>query len=360
MMLDVYRKLMSELDEGRPVVCAAIIGQAGSSPRSLGTKFLICQDGGLAGSIGGGLIEARVIQTAKALMNTGRSLVMEIRMSGDEVAGTDMICGGDVDVLVQGIRPGDQDTIEALGLALRLLEKGGKGVLVTGPLPEAEADTRTRVLFLQNGAAPAGSMKPDSDLMKAIQGRLDPLWTRNIPEIMTVSQGDYYLEPLQAQSQAAVFGGGHISLYLAPLLQLVGFDVVVVDDREEFANPDRFPNMRTIVTHDWPACFDQLDVGPSAYYVVVTRGHLHDKTVLGEILKRPYRYVGMIGSRRKRNMVYDALIKEGIGLDRIKDVHSPIGLSIGAETPEEIAVSIVAEMILVRSEGLRLIKDWKV
>ena len=145
-----------------------------------------------------------------------------------------------------------------------------------------------------------------------------------------------------------------------PLLKMVGFDVVVVDDRREFANLDRFPNMKTVVTDDWTACFDQLDIGTGAYYVVVTRGHLHDKTVLGEILKRPYRYVGMIGSRRKRNMIYDTLVKEGVSLDKIKDVHSPIGLTIGAETPEEIAVSIVAEMIQVRSEGLRLIKDWKV
>jgi xanthine dehydrogenase accessory factor len=359
-MLEVYRKLMTELGVGRPVVWAAIIGQAGSSPRSLGTKFLVCQNGELAGSIGGGLIEARVIQAAKALMDTSQALVMEIRMSGDEVAGTDMICGGDVDVLVQGIRPGDQDAIKALGLALRLLEKGGKGALVTGPLPGEKADTSTGLLFLQNNSEPVGSTKPDSDLMDAVLGRLESLWTRNAPEIISAPQGDYYLEPLQAQPCAVVFGGGHISLNLAPLLQMVGFDVVVVDDREEFANPERFPNMKTMVTDDWPTCFDQLDAGPSAYYVVVTRGHLHDKIVLGEILRRPYRYVGMIGSRRKRNMIYDALIKEGVGLEKIKDVHSPIGLSIGAETPEEIAVSIAAEMIQVRSEGLRLIKDWKV
>ena len=359
-MLDVYRRMISELQEGRPIVWAAIIGQTGSSPRSLGTKFLICQDGGLAGSIGGGLIEARVIKAAQDMMGGSQARVMEIRMSGDEVAGTDMICGGDVNVLVQGIRPDDRGAADALGLTLRLLEKGGKGALITGPLPGPEPANNTGLLFLQRDADSTGSFKPDPDLMNAIHGRLESLWNRNAPEIINTPQGDFYLEPLQAQPRAVVFGGGHISVNLAPLLRLVGFDVIVVDDREEFTNPERFPGMKTFVTDDWRTCFDRLDVGPGAYYVVVTRGHVHDRTVLEEILKRPYRYVGMIGSRRKRNMIYDALIKEGVGLEKIKDVHSPIGLGIGAETPEEIAVSIVAEMIQVRSEGLRLIKDWKV
>lgn len=359
-MLDVYRRMMSELQEGRPVVWAAIIGQTGSSPRSLGTKFLVCQNGGLAGSIGGGLIEARVIQTAKGLMGGSQALVMEIRMSGDEVAGTDMICGGDVNVLVQGIRAEDRDAAQTLSMVLRLLEKGGKGALVSGPLPGPEADSRTGILFLQNDAEPVGSFKPDPDLLNVIHGRLESLWTRNAPEIISTPQGDFFLEPLQSQPRAVVFGGGHISVNLAPLLKWVGFEVIVVDDRREFANPERFPGMKTFVTDDWRTCFDQLDVGAGAYYVVVTRGHVHDKTVLEEILQRSYRYVGMIGSRRKRNMIYDALIKAGIELEKIKDVHSPIGLGIGAETPEEIAISIVAEMIQVRSEGLRLIKDWKV
>ena len=218
-MLEVYRKLMSELGEGKPVVWAAIIGQAGSSPRSLGTKFLLCRDGELAGSIGGGLIEARVIQAAKTVRDAGQALVMQVRMSGDEVAGTDMICGGNVDVLVQGIQPTDQDDIQALGLAMRLLEKGGQGVLITGPLPGPDPEPSTGLLFLQNNNEPVGSIKPDPELMNTVLDRLESIYTRNVPEIITTSQGAYYLEPLQAQPRAVVFGGGHISLHLAPPAQ---------------------------------------------------------------------------------------------------------------------------------------------
>jgi xanthine dehydrogenase accessory factor len=141
---------------------------------------------------------------------------------------------------------------------------------------------------------------------------------------------------------------------------LVGFRLVVVDDREEFANRQRFPWADQVLAADYESCFDHLEFNDHTYAVIVTRGHLHDANVLAAVLARPYRYVGMIGSRRKRNMIYDRLLADGVSPDKIKTVHSPIGLSIGAETPEEIAVSIVAELIQTRSEGLRLIKDWKV
>ena len=160
---------------------------------------------------------------------------------------------------------------------------------------------------------------------------------------------ELFVEPLASEPILYVLGGGHVSLQIVPPAARVGFKVVVVDDRAEFADPDNFPEAWKVHEHPFEGVLDKFPVDESSYLVIVTRGHIHDKTVLTQALRTPAKYVGMIGSRRKRNMIYDALMKEGFTKDDIDRVHAPIGLDIGAETPEEIAVSIVGELIKVRA-----------
>ena len=136
-MHDVFKRLARELSEGRPAVLAAIIRQVGSSPRSLGTHCLICRDGALVGSIGGGFSRLKWSKRAWLCWDGTRPTVMEIRLTGEEVAGTDMICGGNLDVLVQAFTPENRDAADVLAMVCRLMERGGRGLLVTGPLPEA-------------------------------------------------------------------------------------------------------------------------------------------------------------------------------------------------------------------------------
>jgi xanthine dehydrogenase accessory factor len=147
-----------------------------------------------------------------------------------------------------------------------------------------------------------------------------------------------------------LFGGGHVSQKLAPLADTLGFRIVVVDDRSEFANPERFPQAEEFVVPDsYENAIQQGDIDAESYLVIVTRGHLHDKTVLAQALRTPAAYIGMIGSIRKRDAIYDELRAVGFTDHDFRRVHSPIGLKIGAESPEEIAVSIAAELIQVRS-----------
>jgi len=157
-----------------------------------------------------------------------------------------------------------------------------------------------------------------------------------------------FAEPIQAADVLYVFGAGHISTFLSVLAKLVGFGVVVIDDREEFANKQRFPDADEIMVLPIPQSFGRIAITPSSYIAIVTRGHIHDHAVLKEALKHQPAYIGMIGSRRKREMIYHAMIREGTPKEDLQRVHSPIGLDIGAETPEEIAVSIVAELIQER------------
>ncbi len=361
-MPEVYRKLIQELSSGRPAVLAAIIRQESSSPRSLGTKFVVCQDGSLGGSIGGGASEAMVIKAAEGLMGRDRALVMELRMPDKEVAGADMICGGNMDILVHAMTPANGQIREVLEAVLRLLEKGGKGILALGPLPEEGQEAEAGMLFYRPEAEVIGSIGDDERVRELIGSRAEKIMGTNTTHLVSDGPGGraMLLEPLFSMPTAIIFGGGHISVKLAPLLATIDFRVVVVDDRAEFANKKRFPRAAQIVVANFVKCFDQLKFTPETYCVIVTRGHLHDKTVMENIMTRPTRYIGMIGNRRKRNMIYDALRKQGIEDERLKQVHSPIGLNIGAETPEEIAISIAAELVQVRAEGLRMVKDWEV
>lgn len=159
---------------------------------------------------------------------------------------------------------------------------------------------------------------------------------------------DIFVEPLLPRPLLYIFGAGHIGLSLCEIAQLTGFEVVVWDDREAYANRERFPKASKVVVGPLDEVSSQLSQGESASIVIVTRGHRHDMDVLRWAVTTPAHYIGMIGSKRKVLMVYRALELEGISPEQFDRVHAPIGLDIGAQGPEEIAVSIAAELIAFR------------
>ncbi|MGA2960191.1 MAG: XdhC/CoxI family protein [Candidatus Korobacteraceae bacterium] len=159
---------------------------------------------------------------------------------------------------------------------------------------------------------------------------------------------EVFVEPVIPPAELFIFGGGHIALSLCKLAHLAGFEVTVIDDRENFANRERFPDAGQVIAADFEAATATLHPSASSFLVIVTRGHRDDMRVLGWAVKTPARYVGMIGSRRKVLSIYNELEKAGMERELFERVHAPIGLDIGAVTPEEIGVAIVAEMIAVR------------
>jgi xanthine dehydrogenase accessory factor len=161
-------------------------------------------------------------------------------------------------------------------------------------------------------------------------------------------QMDVFIEPVEPAPEVYVFGAGHVGSFLARMAHDAGFRVHVIDDREKFASADRFPQGVDVVVDDIPAWLEAHELPSTAYAVIVTRGHRHDLDALRALAPRGLRYVGLIGSRAKVKRVYDALLEEGISSDALRTVHAPIGLDIGAITPQEIAVSILAELIAVK------------
>jgi len=159
---------------------------------------------------------------------------------------------------------------------------------------------------------------------------------------------DVFVEPILSPPTLYIFGGGHIALSLAKIGKIIGLRVVVIDERPEFASRDRFPEVDEIIFSDFVEVFPKLRMDKSSYVVIVTRSHLSDKAVLEWAMTTEAAYIGMIGSKRKVNTIFENLRSRGISDDSLKNVHAPIGLDINAETPEEIAVSILAEIIKMR------------
>ena len=175
--------------------------------------------------------------------------------------------------------------------------------------------------------------------------------TFNNDELPTI-QDNILIERITTPPHLVLCGGGHVSVYVARIAKMVGFRVTVIDERSEFANAERFPDADSIINLPFVEALSSIN-DPNAYYVIVTRGHQYDRFCLETIINKPYTYCGMIGSRSKIAIVNDALIKQGYPREKVESVHAPIGLPIGANTPEEIAVCIVGEMIQVKNSKIR-------
>lgn len=308
-MKDVMIALLARLDAGRDAVLVRVIGSTGSAPRGPGASMLVDAGGYAMGTVGGGSVEhAAIQQAAEMLASGGDVLVREFALRNREAGDLGMVCGGDMRLLFQRVAP------ERAPLFREALDRIGArrgGHLV--------ADTKTGEMWI----------------------------AQDHP-----NRPDCFAQPLSAAGLTHVFGAGHVARALVPLLARTGFCCVVMDDRPEFADPALFPGAERVRVADFER-LDDLALGARDHAVVMTRGHGHDQCVLSQVLRTEAGYIGMIGSRSKRAFVYASLREQGFSEADIARVHSPIGLPIGAETPEEIAVSIAAELIAVRAGQAR-------
>lgn len=252
--MDLFEEIVRMRKAGQRAALATIVHTNGSIPSYESSRMLVREDGSVAGTIGGGCVEAEVWAAAKEVMQQEQPRKMTFNLNHDAGYDVGLICGGTLEIFV---------------------------------------------------------------------------------------------EPLLPQPMLYIFGGGHISLAVARSAGAAGFGIGVIDDRAAYANSERFP-MATEVHTTYEAAFEKLKPNASSYLLIVTRGHKDDMRVLAWAVRTPARYVGMIGSKRKVISVYKALRKEGYSPEEFEHVNAPVGLDIGALSPEEIAVSITAELIAVR------------
>ena len=256
-MSEILKEALGRIDSSEAIALVTIVETKGSTPSEIGAKILVNKDGLVAGTIGGGITEARVIEEARQALKEGKGKLLDYHLTKEQAA-------------------------------------------------------------LDEGAICGGEMK-------------------------------VFIDILQPKEEVLIFGAGHIAVCLSKLAKTVGFKVTIIDDRKEFANRDRFPEADEIIAEETEKVLSYLKITPSTYIIIVTRGHLKDEEVLDSVIKLgAAAYIGMIGSRKKNATVFQRLTKKGISQEELDKVHTPIGIDINAQTPEEIAVSIMAEIIQVR------------
>jgi len=333
-MRQILDRLIHTLQQNEEAVLCAIVRNHGSAPRTSGARMLVLADGAAFGSVGGGAVEGACrAKAAELLQGTHSFAELNFALDAASAAEQGMICGGQVSVLLQRIGP------ESLPIFQRLQDRyrHGKRPMLLTMLAKGELPPRLMTLAAgENGDVPA-------ELQAEILGK-----NRRAPFLLDYADREVFVEPMVHPGRIHLAGAGHVALAVAGIAAFVGFEVAVMDDRPKFASTARFPEALEVrVLDSFTNCIGEQ--GPDDYVIIVTRGHLHDREVLAQALKTSAGYIGMIGSRRKRAAVYDSLRREGFTEADLARVHCPIGLAIGADTPEEIALSIVAELVQVRA-----------
>ena len=354
-MDEIYSEIVKGLAGKEKLVLATLITRVGSAPRAVGAKYLVKKEGASFGSIGGGCVEAEVWQEAQKVIAQGKSTVLRFNLTSEQLAEGGLICGGNIEIFLEPMKE------EFLGIyqeVVRIRQRGGAAILATVISEDPSHSEKGSKALIRPSGEKIGSL-PFEELHDRILKRSGETLSGNRPVIMRFDtesatspwrKMEVLLEPVLSEPTVYIFGGGHISQQLVSLVKRVSFKVVVIDDREIFANRDHFPEADEIIVSEFERCFEQLHIDEAGYIVIVTRGHLYDGLVLEQAVKTSACYIGMIGSRKKIKTLYQGLIEKGVTRETLNRVFAPIGLEINSETPEEIAVSIVAQLIKVRGE----------
>jgi len=341
--LEIYKKAAVVLETGENIALATVISTTGSSPGKVGYKMLVWgKKGETFGTVGGGSVEAEVINTAKNMLSVIERRVLRFDLNGtedDEKA----ICGGVIELLVETF---DRKSLPLFGELSDVIKDRGKGALVS----IISSKKPPEKIFLKNidEVNSSTNVNFSAEVIKSIK----KLVAKEEAVKRTLEDGEQiFVETVCEQPMVFIFGAGHLSYYISRFAKSLNFRVTVCDDRAEFANKKRFPDADTVIVEDFAGIFDRIEVNKDSYIVIVTKGHKWDEMVLEKAVQTDAKYIGMIGSERKTLTILKRLNERGIPEEKLKKVYSPIGISIGAVTPEEIALSIAAELIKIRRDG---------
>lgn len=320
MTTPLFYQQLNKVLKREPAVVATIVTVVGSAPRELGAKMAVYGDGQILGTIGGGAGEGTVIERARIVLQEkqeetplARNQRVEIDLTGAPNKETQGVCGGKVEVWLE-VWSGER-AIALVEQILDALETGQSCVLVTPLLNDCPS-------YLDDG------------------------------QVLANQDCEHFVEILQPPPVLLIVGGGHVAVALAKSAHFAGFEIAVQDDRPDFATPERFPQA-SFLSQSISEAIAYFPAHAQRYVALVARGYSQDIEVLTTLLQHPvtYQYVGAIGSQKRIRMIYQAMQQQGIPLERLPHFHAPIGLDIGALTPEEIAISICAELIKVRRGG---------
>jgi xanthine dehydrogenase accessory factor len=350
MNLDLCTQLVQLLESGEQLAFGVVVETRGSTPQKPGAEALFLRDGRIVGTLGGGCLEAESRRRALLSLDTGEPSLFELHLDEDFGWDDGLVCGGTARVFIQPLGSADLDLFQRL-VGLRSERVPVAAAMVV----QADCAEWVGRRCLLDGEQVFATELP-AELCRCLHGNAGAALGHegaHVRSLQLESQTvQVFLNPHLPRCTLLIAGAGHIGQALAHLGALTGFDVTVIDDRAEFANRARFPEAREVVVDDIESAVVRYPIDGETYVVIVTRGHRHDAVALRACLDSPAQYLGMIGSRRKIRLIFEQLVEGGYATpERLTEIHTPLGLDIGAVTVEEIAVSIIAEMIAVRRKG---------
>ncbi len=357
-MTNIYQRLLDEVKAGKPLVLATIVSTKGSTPQVPGVSALFSEDGLLFGTLGGGVLEAKAQEKAVESLKNRSSCLSNFSLYADISSAEEAICGGEADILFDADPRNHEEVFRRL---IKSLKKRTPGILLTSIRRAAENRVRiTRSWIGKDQIFGDKTKKPGI----AVNEEVKEAFTAGCPALLPLRMDPeqkglrqeanqeifIYLEPMFPLSHLIIAGAGHVGQALAHLGTLLDFEVTVIDDRPEFANRERFPDVDHIIVEDIGQAIKDLPKTSDSYFVIVTRGHSKDAEALRACIGSDVAYIGMIGSARKialmRKNFFDMGWATSSQFDR---VHAPIGIDIQSKTVQEIAVSIAAELVLTRN-----------
>lgn len=346
-MKNLYVHLYDLLRTNRQVALATIIEAKGSTPQVPGASAIFSSKGLVAGTLGGGLLEGKTQKIAQNAIRKKRSILYGFDLNAGLSEEDGAICGGSVTVLVDAFPERFEEIFQRLSqwllkklpglLATRIRDSGREGVSISRYWIEA------------TGRAFSNLVEPLSGCEKDISRAL--LEEKSVLLRCEEEAGYLFLEPIIPRPQLVIAGAGHVGRAVAHLGSLLNFEVTVIDDRPEFANKVNIPDADHIMVDRIDKALKNMDIGSDAYLVIVTRGHSQDAEALRACIHSEAAYIGMIGSERKVKLMRKRFLEEGwAAAAQFDRIHAPIGLDIGSETVEEIAISVAAQLVQIRSQ----------
>ena len=349
-MKEVIQEAVSLLEKGEPCVLATVVRTRGSTPQKPGAKLLVRKDGSGVGTLGGGCVEGDIWFAAKEIMrHRGGPEFKDYYLNEDIAARDGLVCGGTMYFFLDPMW--EANSYLPYGREILQAYDGGS---VVGMATVARASDRQRMgarLMLREDGSTQGSLgNPELEKL-ALESIRKVADLGNTDSVLTADGTELFIEGYTTPPTLVIMGGGHIGKATAVVAKSLGFRIYVVDDRPEFANAERFPEAEAIVVADYSKGLDQVPINANTFIIVATRGHREDDYALEAAIGTPATYVGLLGSRRKTLLIYKHLLKKGHSPEVLRRVRSPVGLDIAALTPEEIAISIMSEIIMVRRGG---------
>lgn len=339
------------LEQGESIVLVTVVVREGSAPRRTGARMIVRKNKKTFGSIGGGSLEAEICRQAEQVFEMQQPVISAFDLSKN--TGRDMMfCGGRIEVLIDYADASDKKKHAAFHQALQALQSKRSAWLVTA-IPDEKKSLPNGIVCLDA----AGKVLGGFDLFPELKERVLRCRDERSPWLLAVENKRFFVEPLFGLPKVFIFGSGHIAQQLAVLAVTAGFRTTVLDDRRKYLVRQNFPLVDELVLLAvYTEAFADISVDEDSYLIVLTRNAALDKQVLTKALKTDAAYIGMIGSRQKCQTLCDEMKQMGLEGEDMDRIHAPIGLDIGAETPEEVAISIVTQLIQQRSRFCRHFK----